>query len=185
MNSRNISTLAFQSSTGKVLLYSLRYRRLLQHFFILAKTFKFVKDPGLSLSLRGARKFLLVSSVPALLQVSRVRSSQKSAIIFVVLRLIVPWARRMEYRTAGRENAYVSSGGEQRVTRGSILYRGRGPPLVTRCVFPYARPLPFAANGSGGHAEAERGHTEDVVGALPCASPSALSYPRLVACLRE
>lgn len=148
-------------------------------FFILAKTFKFVKDPRPS---HWRVNFSLVSSM--FFKVSHVWSSQKS-IIFVIVRLIVSWVRRMEHRTAGRENTYVSSGGEQRVTRGSILYRGRGPPLVTRGVFPYARPLPFAANGSGGHAEAERGHTEDVVGALPCASPSAPSYPRLVACLRE
>lgn len=33
----------------------------------------------------------------------------------------------------GFERARVSAGGEQRVTRGSILYRGRGPPLVARC----------------------------------------------------
>lgn len=36
----------------------------------------------------------------------------------------------------GRQNARVSSGGEQRVTRGSILYRGRGPPLVTAMFSP-------------------------------------------------
>lgn len=34
------------------------------------------------------------------------------------------------------------SGGEQRVTRGSILYRGRDPPLVARCSLCAA--LPFA-----------------------------------------
>lgn len=80
------------------------------------------------------------------------------AIIFVVVRLIVRRVRRMEYRAAGRKNAgrtrTFSSGGEQRVTRGSILYRGRGPPLVTAVFSLGARPLPFAANGSGGHAEA-------------------------------
>lgn len=59
------------------------------------------------------------------------------AVIFVVARLI---ARRMEYRAAGRKNAGRTRtfllGGEQRVTRGSILYRGRGPPLVTAVFSP-------------------------------------------------
>lgn len=44
----------------------------------------------------------------------------------------------------GHREASVSSGGEQRVTRGSILYRGRDPPLVARCSTLSAA-LPFAS----------------------------------------
>lgn len=108
------------------------------------------------------------------------RPPQKSAIIFVAARLIVPWTRRMEYRAAGRESAYVSSGGEQRVTRGSILYRGRGPPLVT-AVFSLMHDRCHSLRMAVA-ATPKRRHT---VGPYPCASPSAPSYPRLVACLRE
>ena len=44
--------------------------------------------------------------------------------------------------------ASVSSGGEQRVTRGSILYRGRDPLLVARCSTLSAA-LPFASPRRG------------------------------------
>lgn len=85
-------------------------------------------------------------------------------------------SRRMEYRATGRENARVSSGGEQRVTRGSILYRGRGPPLVTAMFSPMHDRCHSLRMAVADHAEVERGHTEDV-GALPCASPSAPFVP--------
>lgn len=47
----------------------------------------------------------------------------------------------------GRE-ASVSSGGEQRVTRGGILYRGRDPLLVARC-YTLSAALPFASPRRG------------------------------------
>jgi len=88
-------------------------------------------------------------------------------------------SRRVQYRVTGRENARVSSGGEQRVTRGSILYRGRWSPAGNRDVFPYARSLPFAANGSGGQAATPKpsGDTPRTSwGLYHCTSPSAPSY---------
>lgn len=48
----------------------------------------------------------------------------------------------------GHEEASVSSGGEHRVTRGSILYRDRDPPLVARCSTLSAA-LPFASPRRG------------------------------------
>lgn len=92
---------------------------------------------------------------------------------------------RMEYRMTGLENARVSSGGEQRVTRGSILYRGRGPPLVTAMFSPmhdrcHSLRMAVAATPkpSGDTPRTSWGPYR----ALPLRPPS---YPRLVACLRE
>lgn len=48
----------------------------------------------------------------------------------------------------GHREASVSSGGEHRVTRGSILYRDRDPPLVARCSTLSAA-LPFASPRRG------------------------------------
>lgn len=74
-----------------------------------------------------------------------------------------------------RERARVSScGGEQHVTRGSILYRGSSPrfPAGSSVVFSFMQRLrPFAANGSvpeGLRVDAERGHNR---GRL-CGGPS-------------
>lgn len=72
------------------------------------------------------------------------------------------------------------------------LVSGPWSPAGNRDVFPYARPLPFAANGSGGHAEAKRRpgtHRGRRGGLTVCFPFSPLQppriYPRLVACLRE
>lgn len=119
----------------------------------------------------------------AFLEVSRVRPSQKSSPLFSSWRDLSSRGPGWNtFRAAGRKNAgrnaYVFFWWRTACNTWQYLVSGLWSPAGNRGVFPCAQPLPFAANGSGGHAEAERGHTEDVAGALPCASPSAPSYPR-------
>lgn len=109
---------------------------------------------------------------------SEVSRTPASAKVRHYLRYRFPRARRMEYRAAGSENARVSSGGEQRVTRGSILYRGRGPPLVARLFSSMHDRWLFAANAGFRRSRAGT-HIEDVVGTSPCIPSSIVSWPPL------